>query len=69
MSAKVNSKTHLQNTFLNFLSRFVSICSVAKGANIPIVENQEKVKRTQNFMLISYPLKQFLKNTPKQSYK
>jgi hypothetical protein len=50
MDATLKSKTHLQNTFLNFLSLFC-----ADGFKDFL--NREKYQKAQNFMLISNLLK------------
>ncbi len=60
MGAKLKSKTHLQNTFFDFLSRFLRIW----------LQSLKKVLIwPKNFTLISNPLKKLLKNAPKKSYK
>jgi hypothetical protein len=51
MSAKLKSKTHLQNMFFDFLSR---------------LKKSKRCQKTQNFMLILNPLKKLLKNAPKK---
>ncbi len=75
MGAKLKSKTHLQNTFFDFLSRFLRVWlqSLKKVLIWPkiffIYKNQKRCQKTQNFTLISNPLKKLLKNAPKKSYK
>ncbi len=62
MGAKLKSKTHLRNTFFDFLSRFLRVW----------LQSLKKVliwpKNFKNFMLISNPLKKLWKNAPKKSY-
>ncbi len=56
MGAKLKSKTHLQNTFCDFLSCFLR--KFAKSA--------KRYRKTQNFTLISNQLKKLKKNAPKK---
>ncbi len=73
MGAKLKSKTHLQNTFLDFLSRFLRVWlwSLKKVLIWPkkifLWKNQERCQKTQNFTLISNPLKKLWKNAPKKA--
>jgi hypothetical protein len=75
MGAKLKSKTHLQNTFFVFLSRFLrvwlqSLKKVVLWLIKKFVEkNLKRCQKTQNFTLISNPLKKLLKNAPNKSYK
>jgi hypothetical protein len=75
MGAKLKSKTHLLNTFFDFLSRFLRICSQSSKKVLIwrqkklFWQNQKMCQKTQNFTLISNPLKKFWKNAPKKSYK
>jgi hypothetical protein len=63
MGAKLKSKTHLQNTFFDFLSRFLRVWlqSLKKVLIWPkknfLAKNQKRFQKTQNFTLISNPLK------------
>jgi hypothetical protein len=62
MGAKLNSKTYCQNTFLDFVSRFVHIgLRMCKNANMNytkiLVKNKISYEKTENLMLISNPLK------------
>ncbi len=74
MGEKLKSKTHLQNRFFDFLSRFLRIWlqSLEKLQIWPkkncILKNQKGIKK-QNFTLISNPLKNLLANVPKKNYK
>ncbi len=75
MGAKLKSKTHLLDTFFDFLSRFLRVWlqSLKKVLIWPkkklFLKKSKKVSKTQNFTLISNPLKKLLKNAPKKSYK
>ncbi len=75
MGAKLKSKTHLQNTFFDFLSRFLRVLlqSLKKVLIWPkknfFWKNPKRCQKTQNSTLILNPLKKFLKNAPKKSYK
>jgi hypothetical protein len=89
MGAKLKSKTHLQNTFFDFLSRFLPhlqntffdflsrflrICSqssqkVQVWPKKIVLKNRKRCQKTQNFTLISNPLKKLEKNAHKKSYK
>ncbi len=68
MDAKLKSKTHLLNTFFYFLSRFLRIWlqSLKKGLiwpkNFFFEKNRKRCEKTQNFTLISNPLKKLWKN-------
>ncbi len=72
MGAKLKSKTHLLNTFFDFLSRFLRIWlqSLKKYyydlKKIFLQKNKKRCQKTQNFTLISNPLKKLLKNAPKK---
>ncbi len=75
MGAKLKSKTHLQNTLFDFLSRFLRVW-LQSLKKVPVWpkkiffwKNQKMCQKTQNFTLISNPLKKLLKNAPKKSYK
>jgi hypothetical protein len=64
MGAKLKSMTHLLNTFFDFLSRFCAFgfkvikkCEYEKK----ILFLSKKTSKTQNFKLISDPLKKLLK--------
>ena len=65
MGAKLKSKTHLLNTFFDFLSRFLRVWlqSLKKVLIWPYIFffNQKRFQKMQNFMLISNPLKKFWK--------
>ncbi len=71
MGAKFKSKTHLQNTFFDFLSRFLRVWlqSLKKVLIWPkkifFKKNRKRCQKTQNFTLISNPLKKLWKNAPK----
>ena len=75
MGTKLKSKTHLQNTFFDFLSRFLCVWLQSLKEvqiwpkNIFFFLNQKRCQKTQNFTLISNPLKKLLKNARKKSYK
>ncbi len=72
LGAKLKSKTHLQNTFFDFLSRFLRIWlqSLKKELiwpkNFFFFLDQKRCQKTQNFTLISNSLKKLLKNAPKK---
>jgi hypothetical protein len=70
MGAKLKSKIHLQNTFFEpFFARLAS--EFSKSVNMTKKTFFLKIKqdiKTQDFTLISNPLKKLLKNAPK-SYK
>ncbi len=74
MGAKLKSKTHLQNTFFDFLSRFLRVWLQSSKKvliwpkKIFFLKKSKKVSKTQNFTLISNPLKRLWKNAPKKSY-
>ncbi len=53
MGATLKSKTHLINTFFDFLSRFLRVCANFFWS--------KKYLKTQNFKLILNPLKKLLK--------
>jgi hypothetical protein len=63
MGAKLKSKADLQNRFFDFLSRFFAhlASKVAKSANMTpknfLGKNKIRYQKTQNFTLISNPLK------------
>jgi hypothetical protein len=61
MGAKLKSKTHLLNTLFDFWAVFVrSASKFAKSANMTqkiFFFNQKRYQKTQNFTLISNPLK------------
>ncbi len=65
MGAKLKSKTHLLNAFFYFLSRFLCfwLQSFQKvliwPKKIIFYKNQKRYQKTQNFTLISNPLKKF----------
>jgi hypothetical protein len=67
MGAKLKSKTHLQNTFFDFLKGFLRVgFKVFRSANMTpkkffFYKNEKKISKTQNFTLISNPLKKLLK--------
>ncbi len=70
MGAKFKSKTHLQNTFFDFLSRFLRVCSQSSKKVLIwpkklFLEKLEKDVKKR----ISNPLKKLWKNVPKKSYK
>jgi hypothetical protein len=69
MAAKLKSKTHLKNTFFDFLSRFLCVWlqSLRKVQIWPktFFFNQKRWQKSLN----SNPLKNLLKNAPKKSYK
>jgi hypothetical protein len=76
MGAKLKSKTHLQNMFFDFLSRFLRVWlqSLKKVLMWPkkfffFAKNRKRCQKTQNFTQISNPLKKLWKNAPKKSYK
>ncbi len=76
MGAKLKSKTHLLNTFFDFLSNFLRVWLQSlkkvqiRPKKIFCFEKIKKMcKKTQNFMLILNPLKRLLKNAHKKSYK
>ncbi len=74
MGAKLKSKTHLLNTFFDFLCRFLRVWlqSLKKVLIWPktfFLEKSKRRQKTQNFTLISNPLKKLLKNAPQKSYK
>ncbi len=75
MGAKLKSKTHLLNTFFDFLSRFLRIRlqGLKKVLIWPLkfffFLNQKRCQKLQNVTLISNPLKKLWKNAPKKSYK
>ncbi len=75
MGAKLKSKTHLQNTFFDFLSRFLRICSQSSKKvqiwpkKFFFLQNRKRCQNTQTFTLISNPLKKLWKNAPQKSYK
>jgi hypothetical protein len=72
LGAKLKSKTDLPNTFFDFLSHFLRVWlqSLKKVPIWPLKKkcwkNQKRCQKTQNFTLISYPLKKLLKNAPKK---
>ncbi len=68
MVAILKSKTHLLNTFFNFLSHFLRVWlqSLKKVLIWPKIFFFFNQKRFQNFTLISNPLKKLLKNAPKK---
>ncbi len=75
MGAKLKSKTHLLNTFFDFLSRFLRIWLQSLKKVLIwhkkkfFLKNRKRCQKTQNFTLISNPLKKLWKNAPKKSYK
>ncbi len=75
MGAKLKSKTHLPDTFFDFLSRFLRVWlqSLKKVLIWPqknfFLKKLKKVSKTQNFTLISNLLKKLWKNALKKSYK
>jgi hypothetical protein len=74
MGANLKSKTHLLNTFFDFLSRFLRVWlqSLKKVLIWPKInffeKNRKRCQKTQNSTLISNPLKKLWKNAPKKSY-
>ncbi len=70
MGTKLKSKTHLQNTSFDFLSRFsrVWLQSLKKLLIRPKKKFflSKNVSKNANFMLISDPLKKLLKNIQKK---
>ncbi len=75
MGAKLKFKTHLLNTYFDFLSRFLRVWlqSLKKVLIWPkkifFWKNWKSFQKTQNFTLISNTLKKLWKNAPKKSYK
>ncbi len=70
MGAKINSKTHLLNKFLDFLISFLRVW-LPSFQKVLIWPNKflyiyKRYKKTQNFTLISNPLKKFEKNASKK---
>ncbi len=70
MGAKMKSKTHLQDTFFDFLGRFLrvwlqSFQKVLYDKTKLFGKNQKRYQKTKNFTLISNPLKKLFKNAPK----
>jgi hypothetical protein len=70
MGAKLKSKTHLQNTFFDFLSRFLRVwLQSLKKVLISyyltnfFLKKSKRCQKTQNFTLISNPLNKLLKFT------
>jgi hypothetical protein len=64
MNAKLKSRTHLRNMFLNLLSRFLrGWLQSSKIANMTftIFFLHKRYQKTQNFTLISNPLKKVFK--------
>jgi hypothetical protein len=68
--------TNLLITFFDFLSRFLRVWlqSLKKVLIWPkkyffLKKNQKRCQKTQNFTLISNPLKKLWKNAHKKSYK
>ncbi len=72
MGAKLKSKTHLQNTVFDFLSRFLRVWpqSSKKVLIWPkkffFCKNRKRCQKMQNFTLILNPLKKLWKNAPKK---
>jgi hypothetical protein len=67
--AKRKSKTHLIDTFFDFWRCFFA-CLASKFEKMTHMKKNKKIlkhQKTQNFMLISNPLKK-LKNTPTKCY-
>ena len=76
MGEKLKYKTHLQNTFFDFLSRFLRVWlqSLKKVLIWPkkklFLKKSKKVSKNAEFHAeISNPLKKLWKNAPKKSYK
>jgi len=67
MGAKLKSKTHLLNDFFLFFEPFFArlASKFEKSTNMTkkifFCENQKRCQKTQNFTLISNPLKKLLK--------
>ncbi len=74
MGAKLKAKTHLQNTFFWFFEPFLArlASKFEKSTNITFkffFFYRKRCQKTQNFTLISNPLKKLWKNSQKKSYK
>jgi hypothetical protein len=70
MGAKLKSKSHLQNKFFDFCAVFCAFgFKVCKKCKYDPPKFFFLNQKTQNFTLISNPLKKFKKNAQKKSYK
>ncbi len=75
MGAKLKSKTHLQNTFFDFLSRFLRVWlqSLKKvliwPKNFFLLKKSKKVSKNAEFHADFESVEKVVKNAPKKSYK
>ncbi len=74
MGAKLKSKTHLQNTLFDFLSRFLrvwlqSLKKVPIWPNNFFLKKSKKVSKNAEFHADFESVKKVVKNAPKKSYK
>ena len=75
MDVKLKSKTHLQNTFFDFLSRFLCVWlqSLKKviiwSLKKLFLKKSKKVSKNAEFHADLNPLKKLLKNAHTKSYK
>jgi hypothetical protein len=72
MGAKLKSKTHLQNTFFDFLSRFLRVWlqSLKKSTNITfkkiLSKKSKKVSKNAEFHADFESVEKVVKNAPKK---